>query len=503
MDEGGHGLRRRTRTQKADGCPAGDPCIGPYVVAYDQATGELAFATQSIDSQPGADVYGSPVFHDGLLLHRRLRRLAELGDEADRYAFQGSMSFLDAATGRLLKKTWTIHPPKQPDDEFAGAGVWSTPAIDPEEQVAYAGTANPFKPQAEHKLRELGRQVRPRPQRAPKFGEIIGHYKGNIDEYFPASPRSPCHDIPGNPPPYYPQGIGSCGDIDLDFGASPNLFKDEKGRKLVGAGQKSGVYHVFDAKTMKPVWTQIVGPPGALGGIVGSTAHDGKSVYGPITAPGYMWSIDSAGGAHRWFGPIADGAHWGPPVAVANGLVYSVDFSGFLDVFDARNGALLVGGRWPWAAAARLALLGRREHRAEHRLRRGGRARPRRRLRGGLPAGQPLRPAGRRRETPGGDRRWRRRAASARRAARRSLAGPGARLDGLRDAGDGHAGGRAALLPQPRRRAARRRGRTTGPGRTAPVQQPLIGLGETAPVEGLDSVQAGRHTPSTAACTRA
>src|SRR5688500_9517836 len=93
---------------------------------------------------------------------------------------------------------------------------------------------------------------------------------------------------------------------------------------------------------MKPVWSQVVGPPGALGGIVGSTAHDGNSVFGPITVPGYLWSVDAqSDGAHRWVGPIMDGAHWGPPVAVANGVVYTVDFNGFLDAFDARNGTLL------------------------------------------------------------------------------------------------------------------------------------------------------------------
>ena len=162
----------------------------------------------------------------------------------------------------------------------------------------------------------------------------------------------PCYDIPGNPPPYYPQGIGSCGDIDLDFGAAPNLFT-ENGRKLVGAGQKSGVYHVFDAKTMEPVRSQIVGPPTALGGIVGSTAHDGESVYGPITAPGYLWSLKSSDASLRWIGPVADGAHWGPPVAVANGVVYTVDLSGFLDAYDARTGIqllkrpLLLGGSKP------------------------------------------------------------------------------------------------------------------------------------------------------------
>jgi polyvinyl alcohol dehydrogenase (cytochrome) len=329
-----------SRTQRNEGCPRRDPCIGPYVVAFKRRSGKLAWATRSLDKQPGADVYGSPVVFERTLLIGVSGGAAELGDEADRYAFQGSMSFVGTRSGKVQEKTWTIHRPNHPKNDFAGAGIWSTPAVDRKAEVAYAGTANPFRPQAEHEHAnavlkfELDRDSR-------RFGEILDSYKGNVDEYFPGLSEMPCLDIPGNPPPYYPQGIGSCGDIDLDFGASPNLFRDESGRKLVGAGQKSGVYHVFDAKKMKPVWTQIVGPPGALGGIVGSTAYDGQSVLGPITAPGYLWSVSAEEGAHRWIAPVADGAHWGPPVAVANGVVYTVDLTGFLDAFDARTGALL------------------------------------------------------------------------------------------------------------------------------------------------------------------
>ena len=330
-----------TRTQETEGCPEGDPCVGPYAVALDQATGEIVWASRSIDDQPGADSYGSPVLFEGVMLMGVSGGSAELGDEADRYAFQGSMNFIDASTGRLIKKTYTIHPPMQPDDDFAGAGIWSTPSIDAEDKVAFAGTANPFKPQDEHKHANSVVKFDV-DQDSPKFGEIIGHYKGDIDEYVPGLSTAPCYDFPNNNPPYYPQGIGSCGDIDLDFGASANLFRDKNGRKLVGVGQKSGVYHVFDAKTMEPVWSQIVGPPGALGGVVGSTAYDGSAVYGPITVPGYVWSISTEqSGQHRWIGPIADGVHWGPPVASANGVIYTVDFSGYLDAFDARTGALL------------------------------------------------------------------------------------------------------------------------------------------------------------------
>ena len=341
-----------SRTQAQTSCPAGDPCVGPYLVAYERHTGARLWATPALDSQPGSDTYGSPVISDGVLLLGTSGGSAELGDEADRYAFQGSLSFIDAATGRVLRKTWTIHPPAQPEDDFAGAGIWSTPAIDAEDKVAFAGTANPFRPQAEHPHSNAVLKF-DIDRRSPRFGEILGSYKGDIDEYLPVLSEVPCYDFPGNNPPFYPQGIGSCGDIDLDFGASANLFRAPDGRKLVGAGQKSGVYHVFEADTMKPVWKQVVGPPTPLGGIVGSTAYDGEAVYGPVTIPGYVWSIGADAGNHRWVGAIGDGVHWGPPVASANGVVYSVDLAGFLNAWDSRNGTpllrrpLTVGGSGP------------------------------------------------------------------------------------------------------------------------------------------------------------
>jgi polyvinyl alcohol dehydrogenase (cytochrome) len=332
-----------SRTQRVNGCPAGDPCQGPYVVALDRATGHVVWATPAIDAQPGADVYGSPIIYDGVLMIGVSGGAAELGPEQNRSTFQGSMNFLDANTGRMIRKTWTIHPPKQPLDDHAGGGIWSTPAVDTRDKVAFVGAGNPFRPQAEdpHTDAVLKFDLN---RASARFGDIVGAYKGNVDTYTPAFNQLPCIDTAdptNNAPPYYPQGAGSCDQIDQDFGASPNLFTDASGRELVGAGQKSGVYHVFDARTLKPVWQQITGVPSSVGGIVGSTAVDGQAIYGPDTIPGYVWSLSQAHGDLRWIGPISDGAHWGPPVAYANGVVYSVDFSGFMDAFDAQNGVLL------------------------------------------------------------------------------------------------------------------------------------------------------------------
>jgi polyvinyl alcohol dehydrogenase (cytochrome) len=322
------------------GCPTDEPCRGPFVIALRRDTGKREWVSRPIDTQMGSETYASPVIFDGVVLVGVSGGIAELSTEDVRNTFQGSMVFLDARTGRILEKTWTIHPPRRPNDDFAGAGIWGTPAIDRRAKVAYVGTANPYVPAAAHphagallKL-DLNRRHR-------RFGRIIAFGEGTPEEYLEAFSGLPCIDFPGNVPPY-PTGLGSCFDLDLDIGASPNLFRGPGGRKLVGVGQKSGVYHVFDAKTMGPVWRTAVGPPGYFGGIVGSTAYDGEAIYGPITIPGYLWSLDAADGGLRWIAPILDLLHWGPPAAVANGVVYSVDFAGYLNALDAKSGRVLL-----------------------------------------------------------------------------------------------------------------------------------------------------------------
>ena len=65
-------------------------------------------------------------------------------------------------------------------------------------------------------------------------------------------------------------------------------------------------------------------------------------IFGPNTLGGYLWGIDRDSGTNKWFGPVADGAHWGNPVSTANGVVYTTSLTGFLLGYEASTGAPLL-----------------------------------------------------------------------------------------------------------------------------------------------------------------
>lgn len=324
---------------------------GLRAFALDQRTGELLWESDFLDQQDGADIYGAPLVvrfppKEGSTEPRDIMFVgvsgggAELGDEETRYKFRGRYVLLDAASGKILLRRWTI-PPKDWEAGYAGGGVWATPAFDVRSGHAYVGSGNPFQPEVEHAHTNAILKIDLHPDRRT-FGAIVGSYKGTLDTYFEGMNEMPCVDISGNPPPWYPQGLGACFDNDLDFGASPNLFRDADGRLLVGEGQKSGEYHVVDAKTMERQHIITAGPPSAIGGIVGSTAFDGRNVHGPVTIGGYLWSADPFAGSLRWVSPIGDGPHWAHAVSSANGVVYTIDVPGWLRAYDAETGVPLL-----------------------------------------------------------------------------------------------------------------------------------------------------------------
>lgn len=315
----------------------------PYVVALDERDGQVLWQT-TVDTQPGSDAVASPIVFDGMVWVGVAGTAAE-GDSTERFDFRGASVLLDAATGVLLAHAWSI-----PDADWqggfkdAGGSIWSTISVDadpasPTNGFGFVGSGNPFNYDHENAHTNAVLKIDLR-RGSPTLGQIVGSYKGDVEEYYPAlSQNTSCDpsDIEG----FFLAGF-QCGRLDLDFGASPNLFTSRTGRRLVGAGQKSGVYHVFDPVTMQPVWTSLMGVPSAVGGIVGTAAFDGTALYVPHSIGGYIASLDRDSGTPKWASPVADGVHWGNPVAAANGVLYTVDLKGFLDALDAGTGAPLL-----------------------------------------------------------------------------------------------------------------------------------------------------------------
>ena len=333
----------------------------PRVLALDQRTGRLLWQTV-VDTQPGSDAVSSPIVHDGLLWVGVSGTAAE-GDEGDRFSFQGSSVLIATKslharaadgrwrryrTGQIVRKAWSI-PPTEWGRGFAGGAQWGTIAIDPETHHGYVGTGNPFDYEHEHRNTNAVLKI-DLDRRRKTFGQIVASYKGDVEAYVQqGSNVVPCDQVDA-----VQQGFAAgleCVRLDLDFGSTPNILRQADGRKVVVVGQKSGVVHVLDAGTLAPVQKVRLGVPSPVGGMVGSGATDGTSVFGTHTLGGYLYSLTGTG-TPRWVAPVADGVHWGPPVTLANGVDTRSTSKVSSTRTTARPGSPCCIGRSLWAATS-------------------------------------------------------------------------------------------------------------------------------------------------------
>jgi polyvinyl alcohol dehydrogenase (cytochrome) len=308
----------------------------PSLAALDVGSGQLLWRTR-LDDQKNSDVFGSPVVWDSggakpkppracrRRAYRKRHRTrcgtvrpaptvymgtsGEYGEVNDPAVnVRGSVVALDAGTGAIRWKTYTVPPGHD------GGAVWNTPAVDTSSGRLYVGTGNAYHaPAADTTDSVLALDAR--------TGAIVDHQQATGGDVWNGTE-------------------GRANGPDYDFGASLNLVQGADGRKLVGAGQKSGIYWTFDRATLDPVWNATTGPgTPTVGGIVGSTASDGHRVYGPDTPAGEVWALDLAGN-HAWVSSDGGPLHFSP-VSVANGVVYSTDMSGHLTAREATTGVVL------------------------------------------------------------------------------------------------------------------------------------------------------------------
>jgi len=311
----------------------------PYAIALNKSTGAVIWRsapfapplTSSV-AQAGSYTNASPIVAGGYLL-------AGYSPPEGVATATGGFSVIDVKTGAVLATTPTI-PQHAQEEGYAGGGLWSTPAYDPRTKYAYWGAGNPNSKTKQYRTTDAILKIDLDARRAT-FGQIVGSYEGNVDQYTQALEElshSPACEVSEAAPD--PLDDPVCGQLDLDFGSAANLFTTADGRKVVGDLQKSGVYHVADAATMTPVWSSIVGPS-CLACNADSTAFDGGAVYGVATPGGTMFALDRSSGASDWLSPVGDGVHY-QSVSTADGVVWTVDGASNLDGFEASSGAPLV-----------------------------------------------------------------------------------------------------------------------------------------------------------------
>jgi polyvinyl alcohol dehydrogenase (cytochrome) len=304
----------------------------PQAAAFDVTNGDLLWRSDEIWFGHETSQQASAIVFDGIQV------LFTTGPDFEPAARQG-YGLIDAATGAVLYKSTTI-PAADIAAGYAGGGVWGTPTVDPQTKYVYVGTSNPESKTKEHAYDDAIIKLDVDRSR-PTFGKVVGSFKGTPDS-ITGYDNPVCQSV-GDKLWVNLVTYGSsptCGQLDVDFGVGPTLWRNADGRLLGAATQKSGKLHVFDATTMRKVWDRhLFVSTSFLGGNIARIATDGDTIY-VAANPGVLYAFDGDDGTLRWHALLTGLPMKGGNVALANGVVYYVDEPA-AKAFDAATGRQL------------------------------------------------------------------------------------------------------------------------------------------------------------------
>jgi polyvinyl alcohol dehydrogenase (cytochrome) len=336
--------------------------LGANVHAIDANTGAQLWSTLA-DSHPMARVTGAPVLYDNRL-YAPVSSTEEVSGADPNYpccSFRGSVVALDAATGKKIWQAYTIRQKPRPTRKNqqgvqllgpAGAGVWSAPTIDPQQGVLYATTGDNYADPATGTSDAMVAFDL-------KSGKMLWSRQFTGKDAFNIACAT--GDMANCPKANGP---------DLDFGSSAILRTLPNGKRVLVAGQKSGVVHAIDPDRKGAVlWQQRVGHGGVLGGIQWGPAADNDNVYVALSDIGVklkkdpeagttveldprqgggLFAFDLATGERRWaMPPPGCGArpNCSPAQSAAvsgmPGVIFSGSVDGHMRAYSAQEGKVL------------------------------------------------------------------------------------------------------------------------------------------------------------------
>lgn len=279
-------------------------------------------------------ITGAPALYDGRLYvpDSSYEEVTGASPKYECCKFRGAVTALDAATGKVIWKTYTIaeapHPVRKNKQGTqlwgpSGASVWSSPTVDAKNRAIYVTTGDAYSdPPARTSDAFMAFDM--------DTGKLLWSRQMTAGDAFvvgcPAGDNCPEANGP-----------------DFDFGCSPNLVDLPNGKRALVAGQKSGMVHAVDPDQQGEVlWSVRVGKGGPLGGVQWGNASDGQNVYVAVSdhyatknlsEAGGMFALKLATGERVWSTPSPGCAKPGcsPAQSAAVTLIPGVAFSGSLD----------------------------------------------------------------------------------------------------------------------------------------------------------------------------
>ena len=320
------------------------------VHALDAATGKELW-TKKIDDYGNARIVGSITFDNGVI-YAPVTSSDEVDANDATYEcckFRGSVTALDAATGKVLWKGYTIaeapHPTHKNDAGTqmygpAGAGVWSAPTIDEKRGAVYASTGDSYTntpTDAADGMVAFDIKTGKRLWASQVLKDDAWLYK--------------CEGKPvGNCPS--PQGP------DYDFSSPPLLQTTADGKDILVSGSKSGKVWAFDPDNKgKKLWSATVGKGSPSDPIWGSAADSGRVYVGTpsraltegkdggfsgidIKTGKIVWHTESPTPACSW-GAIGCLHKQTAATVLIPGAAFSGGMDGHLRAYDTKTGSIL------------------------------------------------------------------------------------------------------------------------------------------------------------------
>jgi polyvinyl alcohol dehydrogenase (cytochrome) len=280
----------------------------PKLLGIDARTGALRWMTD-VHPDPKGIMTGSPVLAGDVVF----TGVSASGASGPNATFRGAIVAVDARTGQLLWRTYSLPDNGGLPGGYAGATMFSPPAVDVSAGLVYGTFGQPYTEPASvtacHTAHGGFAEACEQPGSFLKSVVAFDMKTGAPRWSYRVQGHGPWLQACGNQPSAVTWCASESDGEKWDIGGSGvNVMRlhrrerhegeehdghdhdgddhdsdDHDGRDVVGFGGKSGVYILLDARTGAFIWSRLIGPGGDQGGMEWGTATDGGRIYVSIT----------------------------------------------------------------------------------------------------------------------------------------------------------------------------------------------------------------------------